>query len=101
MDPAEITQIKDVVTHQGLLLGRQLTNSLQPQSNLNPGGANVQVSSPRATGIAVAPPGNLHQEPKIPAPERCDGHPGGCKGFLTQCSLVFELQSSSFHTDQP
>lgn len=45
-------------------------------------------------------PGNLHREPKIPVPEWYGGHPGGCKGSLTQCSLVFELQSSSFHTNR-
>jgi hypothetical protein len=69
-----------------------LIDSPQPRPNPNPGGANAQNSSPSATVVAV--------EPKIPALERYDGHPGGCKGFLTQCSLGFELQSSSFHTDR-
>ncbi|KAK6314066.1 hypothetical protein J4Q44_G00155250 [Coregonus suidteri] len=113
MDPEEITIIKNVITHQGALLGwqqeqlsqisetlRAFTNSLLPRPNPNPGGANAQVSSPSTTGVAIVLPGNLHREPKIPAPERYDGYPGGCKGFLTQCSLVFELQSSSFHTDR-
>ncbi|XP_045553098.1 uncharacterized protein [Salmo salar] len=68
MEPAEITQIKNVVTHQGALLGRQQ----EQLSKL------FQVSLPSATGVAVVPPGNLHREPKIPAPRA----------------------SSSFHTDR-
>jgi hypothetical protein len=113
MDPGEITLIKHVVTTLRALLGRQqeqifqisetlraLTNSLQLQSDPNPGGANVQVSSPSATGITIVPPGNMHGQLKIPAPGRYYRHPGGCKGFFTQFSLVFEIKSSSFHTDR-
>lgn len=45
------------------------------------------------------PPGTL-AEPRLPAPERYDGNPRDCRAFLTQCSLTFELQASSFRTDR-
>lgn len=52
------------------------------------------------------PPGNPSQavvaslsEPKLPAPERFDGSPEKCRGFVTQCTLVFQLQPGSFPTE--
>ncbi|KAI7792353.1 hypothetical protein IRJ41_006321 [Triplophysa rosa] len=40
-----------------------------------------------------------HLEPRLPAPERFDGNPERCRGFLTQCTLAFQLQPSSFPTE--
>lgn len=34
-------------------------------------------------------------EPRLPPPQRFSGDPSACDGFLTQCSLTFELQPSS------
>lgn len=45
------------------------------------------------TTLAVPP------EPKLPAPERFDGSPEKCRGFITQCTLAFQLQPSSFPTE--
>ena len=39
-------------------------------------------------------------EPRLPTPERYNGNPADCRGFLTQCSLTFELQASTFRTDR-
>uniref|UniRef100_A0A3Q1G3B7 CCHC-type domain-containing protein n=1 Tax=Acanthochromis polyacanthus TaxID=80966 RepID=A0A3Q1G3B7_9TELE len=36
----------------------------------------------------------------VPTPERHNGHFGACQAFLTQVSLVFELQLSSYSTDR-
>ena len=44
----------------------------------------------------VAPPPSA--EPRLPAPQRYNGNPGACRGFLTQCQLTFELQPTSFPT---
>ena len=38
-------------------------------------------------------------EPRHPTPERYDGPPGGCRSFLTQCQLIFNLQPQTFPTD--
>lgn len=39
-------------------------------------------------------------EPRLPPPQRFLGDPSACDGFLTQCSLTFELQPSSFPSDR-
>ncbi|KAK3559268.1 hypothetical protein QTP86_009932 [Hemibagrus guttatus] len=39
-------------------------------------------------------------EPRLPPPQRFSGDPSACDGFLTQCSLTFELQPSSFPYDR-
>lgn len=39
-------------------------------------------------------------EPRLPPPQRFLGDPSACCGFLTQCSLTFELQPSSFPSDR-
>lgn len=39
-------------------------------------------------------------EPRLPPPQRFSGDPSACCGFLTQCSLTFELQPSSFPSDR-
>ena len=44
-----------------------------------------------------APPSH---EPRLPAPQRYNRNPGGCRGFLTQCDLAFELQPSSYPGDR-
>ncbi|RXN13760.1 Retrotransposon-derived PEG10 [Labeo rohita] len=38
-------------------------------------------------------------EPKLPPPQRFDGSPKNCRGFITQCTLIFQLQPSCFPTD--
>lgn len=39
-------------------------------------------------------------EPRLPPPQHFSGDPSACDGFLTQCSLTFELQPSSFPSDR-
>ena len=39
------------------------------------------------------------REPGLPPPERYVGDPGTCHPFLSQYSLIFELQPSSFPSD--
>ena len=48
---------------------------------------------------ATTKPHTPGPEPKIPAPQRYDGRSGGCRPFLTQCSLIFQLQPHSFASE--
>ena len=97
MDPAEITQISNIVAHQGALVGWQqeqqsqiseslqaISKSLQPRHASNPGGPNAHVSSPSTTDVVVDPPGNLNREPKIAAPSGMMASREDAKGFFTQ-----------------
>lgn len=40
-----------------------------------------------------------HREPKVKDPETFDGKRDSLKGFLTQCQIVFDLQSTRFESD--
>lgn len=50
--------------------------------------------------LAPANPGPLHVETKLTAPQRYDGEPRGCRGFLTQCDLAFELQAITYSSER-
>lgn len=56
------------------------------------------------TGQRVTPvisqPTPVSREPCLPPPERYAGDNGTCRAFLSQCSLIFELQPSSFPSDR-
>ena len=56
----------------------------------------AQPASPPPPGITPWP----GSEPRLPAPERYEEDPGSCHSFLSTCSLVFELQPSSFPTER-
>lgn len=63
---------------------------------LNPQRLTSQGSQP----VAIPPTVFVaSSEPKLPAPERFDGDPERCRGFVTQCTLAFQLQPSSFPTE--
>ncbi len=61
----------------------------------------IPVSSP--SPAPRPPPIDVPQvvaEPRLPPPKPFSGNANSCGGFLTQCSLTFELQPSSFPTDR-
>ncbi len=108
MDPAETEQIHGALSKQGVLLGshetqlqrltdavNQIGDTLQQLQALLPR-EHVVASTPDPPPLAVP----TSREPKIPAPQRYDGKPGTCKGFLTQVSLIFELQPSTFASEK-
>ena len=59
-------------------------------------GRQPYAADPPDTPQPVAPPPCA--EPRLPAPQRYNGNPGACRGFLAQCHLTFELQPTSFPT---
>ena len=59
-------------------------------------GRQPYAADPPDTPQPVAPPACA--EPRLPAPQRYNGNPGACRGFLAQCHLTFELQPTSFPT---
>ena len=59
-------------------------------------GGQPHLADPPVLPRPVAPP--HHAEPRLPTPQRYNGNPGECRGFLTQCQLTFELQPTSFPT---
>ncbi len=77
-------------------LSKAITEILQHlQSLSNPQWeAESQPHAPPVHPIPAVQSSEIH----LPHPKRYDGSPGRCNGFLTQCSLDFELQPSKFTT---
>lgn len=71
---------------------RQLFDRLPPTPLAPPAMSSTALPSPQ-------PPISM-MEPRLPPPQRYTGDPNACRGFLTQCSLSFELQPSSFPSDR-
>ncbi|KAJ7988588.1 hypothetical protein DPEC_G00325110 [Dallia pectoralis] len=82
-------------TYQALLeqfqtLSTRLTPTTPPANPSN------MVSELASAPLAAAVP----HEPRLPHPERFDGDPETCRLFISQCSLIFELQLSTFPTER-
>lgn len=119
MNPADFKHLQDAVSIQGELLGRhdsQMSAILQTVQDLRVNFDSMAVSideqlkrltvqaaapeppvapSPPSASVPFTP---APTEPRLSPPERYAGEPGRCKSFLIQCSLIFELQPSSFPT---
>lgn len=124
MDPTDQDPIRQALAAQGVRVGhhekilREVTEKLRDLSaNVTELSAQLsqlttQLSTaasspqpPSGTQQAPAPaPGQpaspATREPHIPTPERYSGDLGTCGQFLLQCSLVFDLQPSTYCTDK-
>ena len=106
MDPAEFTQLQGAVALQGQLLGQHenlLTQMNDRLAQLISAVQNLTTAPPSAAAPAVARdpqcPVVTPREPHVQPPERYSGEAGSCRGFLSQCTLIFTLQPSVFTTD--
>lgn len=111
MDPAEFAHLRSALENQGALLGthqqdiQHVTENLRAVTDtLASLTAQIQQMQASRTLAPVAPtpiatPISPH-EPRLPAPPTYDGDPNTCRSFLSQCSLVLELQASSFPTER-
>ena len=120
MDPAEQQHLKplqDAIAFQGELLGRhehQLASVMQSMQDLSLSCEKMaqSVSDQLARFSAVSSPpqppslsvsassSSGGPEPRLAPPERFGGDEGTCRSFLIQCSLIFELQPSSYPTER-
>lgn len=109
--------IQQAIVNQGSILGQhesllhslvESNNALLKQVSLLTG--KISQLAPHATqpvGVAASPPPvgssgapQMVREPHVPVPERFCGDIGSCKAFLTQVSLVFDLQPLSYSTER-
>ncbi|KAI4900898.1 hypothetical protein NFI96_007223 [Prochilodus magdalenae] len=106
MEQAEQQQVRVALASQGAMIGRheellqQILTQLQTLSL-----APQPVLQPRPPAAPEpAPQGSIRQssqaESHLPSPEKYDGDPGSCRGFLLQCTLAFEQQPSRFPTER-
>ena len=94
MDPAELT---NALTSHGTLLGdhdSQIRRLAQSLSELS-----IWVDHTRLPSQEPSP-GSDHVRPvQLATPEKYDGSPDGCDGFLVQCPLYFAHQPAAFSDD--
>lgn len=115
MDPKDLDSIKHALAAQGALVGQHdkiLRDITQKLTELSANVAQLadqmgRLSTQRAASVPQPPPASENQllqttnrEPHIPTPERYSGDLGACARFLLQCSLVFDLQPSTYTTDK-
>ena len=103
MEPAETVQ--EAIRLQGVRLGPQAGEISALHQGMEAIRANIQHLVERLIPQIAAPPTSLPPpgippRPHLPAPERYEGDPGSCRSFLSTCSLVFKLQSSSIPTER-
>lgn len=85
-------QVLQALTAQVAEMSQTLANMLHLQAQTSP-----PVTSPPRTPRSNSPP---PREPYVLPPEPYDGNLGTCREFLTQCSLVFDLQPRTYSTDR-
>ncbi|KAL6468355.1 hypothetical protein MHYP_G00240320 [Metynnis hypsauchen] len=118
MDPAELDPIKSALQNQGAAIGRheqllhdmmqQLTllvraqaEGAQPASTGTGAAAGASAAAPAlASPLPPTDPTPIRGESSVANPDRYAGDPETCRGFLLQCSLVFEQQPSRFPTER-
>ena len=103
MDSADPDQVRAAIEHHDRVLGRhqtQLEAALTTVGDLTAQLQALQLSRP-STAIPPwpQPPAPAH-EPKLPPPQKYAGEPGTCRSFLSQCSVIFELQPTSFPSER-
>ncbi|KAL0146466.1 hypothetical protein M9458_058229 [Cirrhinus mrigala] len=94
---SNVERILSILSDQAATVQRHdqaLTEILQRLSTPSPSAQAVPIPTESIRPIMVS-----SSEPKLPAPERFDGNPDKCRGFITQCTLVFKLQPSCFPTE--
>lgn len=75
---------------RGMSMGQSTTAGLTPAPDQ--GGL--------AASAALPVTNTAPREPNLPPPERYSGDPRTCRSFLSKCSLIFELQPSSFQSER-
>ncbi|KAK3509827.1 hypothetical protein QTP70_012503 [Hemibagrus guttatus] len=89
--PQNITALEEICMEEWAKLPATIFDRL-PSTSATASAASVPLpDSPMPSPLA---------EPHLPPPQCFSGDPSACDGFLTQCSLTFELQPSSFPSDR-
>lgn len=110
-DPADFHRLSSEVSSQANVLAahqqqlvkltaltEELVRSVQALSS--PSTAENQALSPAAPAPVTPAVSNNTNQPKLSLPEKFDGSPSACKGFLLQCSMYFNQQTQSYSTDE-
>lgn len=100
MDPADPTQVKAALEQHGIVIGRQQAQLDTVAASIRDLTAQIQPLQLAHSVPAASSPLQPAREPRLPPPEKYAGEPGTCRSFLSQCSLIFQLQPTTFPTER-
>jgi len=80
---------------------QQLVAHRDPLRSATPLPASDPAPEPAPGPVPVTMPTPLPSVPHLSRPERFSGDSDNCCAFLVQCGLHFELQASSFQSNEP
>ncbi|KAL2102437.1 hypothetical protein ACEWY4_001605 [Coilia grayii] len=113
MSTAETEDLRAVVSRMGEAYGEQERRVQKMAQTIERMNTSIQALTQAVTRISTptppapaTPPSPAptvtgpRPEVRLPSPQRFDGDPGSCRGFLTQCALSFQLHPSSFPTEE-
>lgn len=90
-------------THGQALTNQQETLARHDSATTRRGTSEPDLLSPQSPPQDPLPsPAQFFPQPPtaLPAPQRYDGSPGECCGFITRCQLTSELQPTTFPSDR-
>ncbi|KAL0152325.1 hypothetical protein M9458_052048, partial [Cirrhinus mrigala] len=107
MDPATVDQLTSALSAQATMLTshqQQLDRLTSLMEQLVRALQGLQVTTPPAAAppVTTPPPGPqaVTASPRLAFPEKFDGTPTKCKGFLLQCTLFVNQQPHLYPTDE-
>lgn len=103
MDPAKESPLQSALELQGAMLGRHEDELAATRNAMDSLAARMTEISQRLHLIHVessSPRGPTVPEPRVNNPPCYSGEPKECRSFLTQCEVVFSLQSSTYASDR-
>lgn len=101
-DPAVLAQLSSELsaqTHQLSLHHHQLNRLTTLTEELVKTLQGFRLASSDTPASSAIPPTDLAINPHLAFPEKFDGNPARCKGFLLQCSLFVKQQPGLYPTD--
>ncbi len=104
MDPAKETPIRSAVELQGVMLGRHEEELAAARYAVESLSAQVTeltglLQNLQPVQAAWQQPYHL-PEPRINNPPCYSGQPTECRAFLTQCEVIFSLQTTTYAVDR-
>ena len=100
MDPAEAEALRAAFSAQEGVLGEHDTQLRHVKYLLEELLTRIPPpADPETVPVDTSPPPAAAAHARIASPDKYDGSPDQCEGFLLQCSLAFAHQSSAYPSD--
>ncbi|KAG1930238.1 retrotransposable element [Pimephales promelas] len=103
MDPARVNSLQSALEFQGAMLGRHEDELAATHHAVDSLATRVTDIVQQLHHLRTEPTssrGHESPEPRVNIPPCYSGEPKECRSFLTQCEVVFSLQTSTYATDR-